>query len=356
MDQEIDTLEIDAPDGGDVRVPPPGTARKILGQLGADPSIEMFMEKTTGGVRAAGITLLIIVFPSLASLFQGITTEARDEENTPWYRSEPRAPIPAERLYVIKATFFVLFGLIKGAAASMDQASKRFSAMLAGMEMANESPSITTKFSVPEVVSYLTMTGAKQRILRYLFVKDHPEFGQTARHMLTQLQMVAKYGGMTTYEVIEEFLSGDMTAAHLLPGVGKEAVAFKGIVQQLQERHPLLFPYLKVLGLEGHELLNSTAFPALTKVAMYAKREQEGSFKSYSSTKALSNSACRVPESDIKDALKNRKRRSHVDPEDTAGIKRVCGFEDDDIRSLASPKQGDLQALMALLTQHQAQN
>nr|DBA13202.1 TPA_asm: nucleoprotein [Para molly bornavirus] len=353
MEIEPETLEIEALEGDPVHIPSLEVSKTLIKQVGSNEGLEAYIGATTGGSKSAGITMLMIMFPSMATFF-GSPHEYRNAQGRGWINSAVVAPKPSERLFVVKAVFSILYTLIRGPSASLDQVTKRFSAMLASMEIVGENPDLTTKFSVMEVVSHLTTIGAKKKILAYLFARgSHPEFGRTATHMLTQLQMVARYGGMTTYEVIEEFLAGDVTQAHLLQGVGKDAVKFRDTVNRLQGRHGHLFPYMKVLGLEGHEELNSTAFPALTKVAIHAKRESEGSFKSYASNKALSNSACRIPESEIKEALKLRKKRTHVSPDDTDGIKKVCGIDDECINSIKAPAAPDLTALMAMLAQRQ---
>lgn len=80
-----------------------------------------------------------------------------------------------------------------------------------------------------------------------------------------------------------------------------DAVWFIKPERQLIEQHPeKKFQYLKILKLEGHNLLTPQSFPNLFRAALLFKRKREGPCKDYRTTKELN---AEVSEQEIEEAL-----------------------------------------------------
>lgn len=146
-------------------------------------------------------------------------------------------------------------------------------------------------------------------------------------------------------------MRGDLTGAHMLTGVGREALRFRTTVDHLLSQHGVNFPYIKLLNLDGHENLSAVNFPALSKVALLAKRANEASSSGYFSTKILSNPGCKISENEVTEALIHKRKIDRIDPEDADGIKRVCGVAAEDISSLKAGHSvaGDIETLLQML-------
>lgn len=328
-DKLFTTLEIPTEADEVVHTPPKELIRPLAIQVGCTIRLDYYIEKTQGGSIAAALHILMVVFPDLSPILHR-TNEHRDQNGTRWYSRMPEPLEASHRLYIEKAAFTILYGLIKGAPGSTYQINKSFSAMLSALSRPTTSPNISTKLSIRTVINYFQLGQTGKPMLTWLLSGEHEEFGPTAAEMLNQLKLVATNCRMTTYVAIEEFIQGDVTDAHLLPYVGREAARFIDTVERLKGAHGPLFPYLKVLVLDGHEELSSTSFPTLSKVAIIAKRARDPTFRAYDASKILNSRACSIPEQEIISALTRKRKRMGTSTEDVDTPKRICGVADTD--------------------------
>lgn len=89
---------------------------------------------------------------------------------------------------------------------------------------------------------------------------------------------------MTPFITMKSLINEGLSDAMLLPYVGYEAIQLNGAEEALRQKHsPTMFPYIKVLKLDGHDTVSPANYPNLFKAATFRKRRLDGTFKDFRS-------------------------------------------------------------------------
>lgn len=157
-----------------------------------------------------------------------------------------------------------------------------------------------------------------------LFIDDRDLPGPTSRAFVTQLRLISSFAEMTPYTTIRSLINDGFSRVMMIRQITVDAVRFVKLEKLIQQHTEKKFQYLKILKLEGHNLLTQQSFPHLFRTALLFKRKCEGTFKDYRTTRELNGE---VSEQEIEEALQEPPfKKIKLAQLDHEGLKTIYGM------------------------------
>lgn len=105
-----------------------------------------------------------------------------------------------------------------------------------------------------------------------LFTDDSDLPGPTSRAFVTQLRLISSFAEMTPYTIIRSLINVGFSRVMMIRQVTAGAVRFVKLEKLIQQHTEKKFQYLKILQLEGHNLLTPQSVPHLFRAAVVQKK------------------------------------------------------------------------------------
>lgn len=162
---------------------------------------------------------------------------------------------------IIKGALALMYHMIRKPQQNpVPQVGKRFNALYSTVRPGVRPPTadLDPVIDFKDAASWSSTKGLDTIFLNALLAaENHETVGPTEKAFIAQSILISSFTEMTPYLTMKVFVNEGLSKASLLLGVASEIKAFIEAERALRQLHgdDALFPYLKALRLQGHEVL-----------------------------------------------------------------------------------------------------